>query len=512
VLTGRRERAISLLRGLNPLLPPILLAAYPVLSLFQHNQAEVDLKVLWRSLAPAAASGAALFVLLMLLLKRGSKAGVLASLVVVAFFYYGRFHGRGSGWGLTDKELFPVWTALFVLGAFAVLRTKSDLVNLNRVLSAVAAAVLLVPVSKIVIYRIDHPPVRISDPRLWPTGLREPRRASDVRRPDIYFIIPDDYARPDILKRYFHYDDSGFVRQLEQRGFVVADQARSPYSKSEFNMASTLNLDYLSRLPKILGKSSQDVLLVRKMIEDSRASRLLEKLGYRYFHLDSDNITFAADNPHISTLAAPDNLTYLWLRESVLRLVGGRYGFDEGATNERFRRSVRSAFAQLGALAGERGPKFVLFHTLMPHDPYIFGARGQSVTFPDRSDTGHSTRRGMRYYVRQLRFVNRKLLEATDAILAHSRTPPIIVIQSDEGFEALPEDWGETAVRDMRVKGLSAFHLPGAPKARLPQKLNTVNSFRFLFNRYFGTHYALLKSASYPELDLPYQFRAMHVR
>jgi len=179
-LTGRRERALTLLRGLNPLLPPILLAAYPVLSLFQHNQAEIDLKVLWGSLAPAAASGAALFVLFMLLLKRGPKAGVLAALVVVGFFYYGRFYGMGSGWGLTDWELLPAWTALFVLGAFAVLRTKSDLVNLTRVLSAVAAAVLLVPVSKIVIYRIDHPPVRISDPRLWPTGLREPRLAQPL--------------------------------------------------------------------------------------------------------------------------------------------------------------------------------------------------------------------------------------------------------------------------------------------------------------------------------------------
>ena len=33
-------------------------------------------------------------------------------------------------------------------------------------------------------------------------------------------------------------------------------------------MASTLNLDYLSRLPKILGTSSQDVLLVRRMIDE----------------------------------------------------------------------------------------------------------------------------------------------------------------------------------------------------------------------------------------------------
>jgi hypothetical protein len=178
----------------------------------------------------------------------------------------------------------------------------------------------------------------------------------------------------------------------------------------------------------------------------------------------------------------------------------------------RFRKSVRSAFDQLGAVAGEPGPKFVLFHTLIPHDPYVFGARGQDVTFPDRSDTGHSTRTGMKYYVGQLQYVNRKLLEAADAILARSKAPPIIVVQSDEGFEALPEDFGETVVQDMRVKGLCAFYLPGRRKARPPQNLNTVDSFRFLFNQYFGTHYPLLKSASYPELDLPYQFEEMRVK
>jgi len=248
--------------------------------------------------------------------------------------------------------------------------------------------VLVIPVGKIVMYRINHPPVRISDPRLWPADLQQPALTSGAQRPDIYYLIPDDYARTDVLKRYFRFDNSGFIRQLEKRGFVSTGQGRSPYSKSELNMASALNLDYLSRLPKILGKSSQDVLLVRRMIEDSRASHVLKGLGYRYTHIDSDNITFAADNPHISPLAAPDNLTYLWLRDSVLRLVGGPIGFDEAATNERFRDSVRSAFDRLDAMPREPGPKFVLFHTLMPHDPYIFGARGQNVTFPDRSDTG----------------------------------------------------------------------------------------------------------------------------
>ena len=509
--TPWRERSSSTLKAVSPLLPPILLAAYPVVSLFQQNQSEIDLLVFWKALGLATASAVLAFALLKFAFRRGAKAGVLASLAVVAFYYYGTFTADVTRFGLNDRSLFPIWMTLFVIVVAAVLRTRGELVNLSFALSVFAVAILALPVYKTVMYRIDHPRVRVSDPRLWPTVLQKPA-ASPGARPDIYFIIPDDYARPDVLKRYFRYDDSAFVGQLEKRGFVMSDGVRSPYSKSELNMASALNMDYMSRLPKVLGKSSQDVLLPRKLIEDSRASHVLESLGYRYVHIDSDDITFAADNPHISRLAAPDNLTTIWLRKSVLRLVGGRYGFNEAATNERFRKSVRSAFGRLGAVSKEPGPKFVLFHTLMPHDPYIFGARGEKVAFPDHSDTGHSSRFGMTYYVRQLQYINTKLLEAVDAIRAHSKTPPIIVIQSDEGFEARPEDFGEAAVQQMRVKGIAAFYLPGRAKARPPRNLNTVNTFRFLFNDYFGTHYSFLKNKSYPELDLPYQFEEMRVK
>ena len=102
------------------------------------------------------------------------------------------------------------------------------MVDLNRVANAIAAAVLLVPVWKIVAYQIDHPPVRVSDPRLWPSVLRKPVLIGGIKRPDVYFIIPDDYARADVLKQYFHYDASGFIHQLEKRGFVVADQVGAP--------------------------------------------------------------------------------------------------------------------------------------------------------------------------------------------------------------------------------------------------------------------------------------------
>ena len=125
-----------------------------------------------------------------------------------------------------------------------------------------------------------------SDPRLWPAALEKPVLPSGAWPPDIYVIIPDDYARADVLKRYFHYDDAAFLGQLRRRGFVISPQARSPYSDSESNIASALNMDYLSAFPRVLGTSSQDVRPVRRVMEDNRAARLLMSLGYDYVHLE----------------------------------------------------------------------------------------------------------------------------------------------------------------------------------------------------------------------------------
>ena len=72
-------------------------------------------------------------------------------------------------------------------------------------------------------------------------------------------------------------------------------------------------------------------------------------------------------------------------------------------------------------MAGQAGPKLVVFHTLLPHDPYIFGARGQSVTFPSTSDEVIHSRLGMRYYLPQLEYVETRLLHAIDTIRTHSK-------------------------------------------------------------------------------------------
>ncbi len=497
------------LRWIVPLLVPILFAVFPLLSLFAQNKSTVELSVLWWPLALCVVTAAALYGVLLLITRRAAKAGALASLVVVAFFYYGLFSDQASGWGLRDGWFFVLWLALLVFGLVAILRTKRDLFNL-AVLLGVGAAVMTVPQAVGIAIHANHRSISASDPRLWPAALQKPVALSGVRRPDIYVIVPDDYARADVLRRYFHYDDAAFIGQLKKRGFAISKQGRSPYSFSELNIAAILNMDYLSRFPRILGKNSQDFRLAKRVIQDNRASRLLKSLGYHYVHLDTDEVTFAGGNPHISALAPPDSFTNLWLGKSVLRLAGGTLGFNEAATNDRFRTSIHSVFSQLGAVPSQTSPKFVVFHTLLPHDPYVFGAQGQPVTFPAQAD--HTSTPGMTYYRRELEFLNRKILESVDQIFARSKTRPVVVIQSDEGFEINPQLVGEAATQDMRVKGLSAFYLPGLGRAGVPQPPNTVNSLRFVFNQYLGTHYKMLPSASYSESDRPYQFKEIRVK
>lgn len=74
------------------------------------------------------------------------------------------------------------------------------------------------------------------------------------------------------------------------------------------------------------------------------------------------------------------------------------------------------------------------------------------------------------------------------------------------------ETFGEAGMRQIRVKGLVALSIPGMHGAPAPDPPNTVNVLRHVFNKLFGTRYPMLRSASYPEGNYPYQWEEMRVR
>jgi hypothetical protein len=85
-----------------------------------------------------------------------------------------------------------------------------------------------------------------------------------------------------------------------------------------------------------------------------------------------------------------------------------------------------------------------------------------------------------------------------ESIIKNSSIPPIIIIQGDHG----PSHFDETT----RMGILNAYYFPEAQPALHPS-ITPVNSFRVLFNTYFGTEFNLLKDTSYySEYPYAYQF------
>ncbi|MHB9155950.1 MAG: hypothetical protein ACYC5N_09745 [Endomicrobiales bacterium] len=86
-------------------------------------------------------------------------------------------------------------------------------------------------------------------------------------------------------------------------------------------------------------------------------------------------------------------------------------------------------------------------------------------------------------YRDQYIFVTGQVEKTVESILAGSKTPPVIVIQSDHGSRIDPA---------YSYAIFNAVYLPDKSTQILSDTLSPQNTFRVLFNHYFGTKYPLL--------------------
>jgi hypothetical protein len=135
------------------------------------------------------------------------------------------------------------------------------------------------------------------------------------------------------------------------------------------------------------------------------------------------------------------------------------------------------------------GAKFIYAHILIPHGPFVFEADGKIIPDPQKYEGGdeNTWKQG---YVGEVQFINGRLLSILPGIIANSSVPPVIIVQSDHGSK----------VNFFPI--LNAYYLPGEAKTRLYPTISPVNSFRLIFDAYFGAHYELLDDTSYRPEDL----------
>lgn len=482
---------------------PILFGLYPVLALTAHNITQINLSSTYRPILLSAAFSIVLFGSLRLIVRSWFRAAMLVSLLLILFFSYGHvysllkntivlgfFPGR-------HRYFFPVWVGLAGLCVWMAARKQADFSPMTPALNVVSVLLLFFPLFQITQIEMKNSrQPSIMGTNVSPSVTMNP---GDVY-PDIYYIILDAYGRADILEELYDYDNSPFLDALAERGFYVAHCSQSNYPYTSQSLGSSLNLDYLDKF------ITTDYDNVYKLIRRNVVRQFLETRGYKIVAFETgfrwtqwEDADFYFDyKPGISAL---NNFEFLFLQTTLMRfpmdyVISTTAPVTYEAIHYRRIHYVLDTLKNLQEFVVS--PKFVFVHLAIPHPPYVFGPDGELVPQPS-DESGKIV--GYRNAVNS---INGEILGVIDRIMSTSRTQPVIIIQGDHGPFLYSEPYQHMAI-------LNAYYLPGHEISLYPS-ITPVNTFRIVFNAYFGQEYPLLEDVSwYSPAEVRWNFEYLPV-
>ncbi len=508
----------------NLLWHPLLFAVYPILDLLLLNNQGIALAI--RPFIVITLLTLGLMAVLHRYFKDWQRAAFLTTLTLFVVLYYGTLYR--AAWNLhigpwrigRHSLLFPLWLGgIGIIGSRWTWKRLRDPDMISKLLNFVSVVAILLSAARYGLGRLSSKPADLNVITAANATAFQDITLETAPQSDIYYIIVDGYGRADMLQALYHFDNAEFLSALQSRGFYVAEKSQSNYLKTSLSLASSLNLNYLNALP--FPSDTSDTMPLETLIHHSEIRRLLQEAGYIL-------VTSPSGYPPTSimdaeTLLIPETpqgklntLEGLMVMNSVLVLAVDAGLLEVPSVGYQVNRNrIQSAFELLTETPALPSPKFVFFHIICPHPPFVFDAAGNAITpavpYAGGGDGTHFVGTPDAYiagYIAQLQYTNRQLLHVIDALLTQSATPPIIIIQGDHGPGAYL-DWesAEKSCLYERASIFNAYYFPDGAYSRLYPEITPVNTFRVVLNTYFGANLVLLEDRSYyTAWDHPYDF------
>jgi hypothetical protein len=442
--------------------------------------------------------------------RRGAAAAVIASIWVVGCLFYaglfGRFNmplGGEIPSGSSLVRVLPLALAGLAVLTFAATRLGRAAVAVHTLLNGIAVVMVATPVWQAVAWEMRHGAARaVYDADRAAAAMPQIATAGPgaARPPDIYHFVFDRLAS-DASLEHFYGVEGRIGRFLRRRGFYVAEASNSNYLKTAHSLASTFYMDYLDFLandPRVQGENHHPMF---EMLDDHRTARFLKARGY-------DVVQFGtwwrgtyhnplADENHPLGFSEFDRN---YLRSTMLRPVfhmlpdvpfAGRLDWDHGQCQR-----VPLQAEMIKDAAQRERPVYVFAHFLLPHGPNVFTPNGGCLGFRASMDRGE--RQG---YIDQVAYAASVIEDLVTSLLVQPN-PPVIFVQADEG--PYPDRdysvaWQDSAPDELRVKTaiLNAFYFPNGDYRLLRPDMTPVNSYRVLFDTYFGAGLPMLPDRIY---------------
>lgn len=474
---------------------PLLFGFFPALSLLSRNIGDAHFAEVWLPCAVVAVIASVLWGLLYALLRDHHKCALLIAAFWVPFHAYGALADGLKEALRADTSPLPVLFAamLIALGGTALFmwlwRTHRVLAGLSRALNLLGLCLLVVPLTTYGLARIRQEAPSATTPT---GGAADLSPEAFAALPDIYYIIPDSYPRADVLRETFGHDNTPFLDALKERGFHVVEDAHSNYPKTQMSLASSMNLDYLDpgRLKAQWNEALPDFVA---QIWDNKVMDFLAGYGYEFPTFSSG---VAATEINAGRFVKPDTFLLTELQQVYLAMTPLRSPVERMSRSNEANR-VLFVLDGLGKVRRGDKPMFVFAHMMAPHMPHNFDAEGKARTETPPYYEGFRD---------SVVCINERFLTMIDRIRARQPNS-VIIIQGDHGCRS---DWQSTAgtdlipwkgTRDEYIRDytavLNTIYFPDGDYSAFYPGITPVNTFRIVFNKYFGTKYELLPDKTF---------------
>jgi len=486
---------------------PFLFAIFPIIALFSSN---VDLVLPEEIVFPLFSVIIVTFliwIVLGFLLKNRIKSGFIVSISLILFFSYGHIYILLDEFQ-KDSDfshlvlIIPV-LFLFALGSYFFIRTKKPLNNLTKIVNGIAVSLVIISLFGIGEYFITESfsqnEIDVESKKIQGNVLQT------KKLPDVYYIIPDSYSSSESVKTVLNYDNSDFTDFLINKGFYVPTLSYSNYAFTQYSIPSTYSMNYVNYLTDIKGINSTDKTDLHKISRNNEVIKNFKSEGYTTYNIEAGS-SYSRSLKNIDFVLCSDSFESdfraLLIQTTILNPL------QVTLFSDAHRDRILCGFSELKKMADRNeSPKFVLAHFMIPHRPYIFGPTGESIypkllTLEDKGRYWNPE-----LHLGQLQFFNLKMKEVISKLI-DTDNPPIIIIQSDHGIRG--GDWTEEyKFWPSRFHNFKAYYFPEVGRDIEFETTTAVNSFRVLFNLYFGYEYDILEDKLYYTNDKskqPYQF------
>ncbi len=446
-------------------------------------------------------AAALIYFLFSLFYKNYLKAALLATYLMAFFCFYGAVHDflkQYSGFLYKYSVLLPA----FLLGAvwlgIYLRKTKHLFFKATLFINVLLLIYILVDGGSVIWKALNPGPNRLSVYSFAKDNHYD--TCKECPKPDIYFLLFDEYSSSVSLKEKYHYDNSDLDSFLIGNGFHIQALSRGNYNFTPFSMSSILNMSYLQGIGNPEACTAEDYAYCTNLIRDNEVIKFLSFQGYDIINysvfdlagnpsrveqsflplktkLITDRTLFSRVKKDIGWMLYTGKFRIKWLTEHTL--------FQQIENNNKFI-SLTERESEVKAAR----PRFVYMHVYMPHEPFYFDRNGrpkdEATVYRENTETV------IQPYLDYIPYTNGRIRELISTIRKNTDGNAVIVFMGDHGYRYTSYEKHP----NHHFQNQNAVYFPDRDYHLFYDSITGVNQFRVVFNKLFNQKIPLLKDST----------------